>query len=294
MGNIRSKCKKTAKISFILSLIISLLMLVLLSTGENEISSIIFAFIFTLITVFIIIFTIIFCIHLMIYGLSILKESKAYNQYFKKLKDVIEKIRKKNVKLCQKCNKELGGFFTGKWRSVKGEKYCLDCAHKKEHEAQKSSVAESKKEKLKEEEYDPNNRCNKCECDLGGFFTGSWGYFHGKSYCKKCLTKLRADADTHLLAQKEGRQRKRGSIEEIRCTCMQCGHVWHYLPREKESANCQSTLNACVGCASCGSFLGFYSMNKAHDYQKHAQSFDKCPKCGSRNFKKERHYYDKE
>lgn len=192
MGNIRSKCKKTAKISFILSLIISLLMLVLLSTGENEISSIIFAFIFTLITVFIIIFTIIFCIHLMIYGLSILKESKAYNQYFKKLKDVIEKIRKKNVKLCQKCNKELGGFFTGKWRSVKGEKYCLDCAKK----------IEGKREHDGEEHKKNNGQsgelCPKCRKDLGGFFSWDWGYHSGKKYCKPCLKKERENPEKIL------------------------------------------------------------------------------------------------
>lgn len=165
------------------------------------------------------------------------KKMKDYDQYFKKLKEDMEKIRKKNAKLCPKCNKELGGFFTG-----------------------------------------------------------SWGYFKGIRYCAVCVKVFRDKANKEDEREKSttrSNQQYRGSIEEIKCTCKQCGHTWHYLPKEKKDANCQSTLNACVGCAACGSFLGFYSMNKAHDYKKHAEAFDKCQKCGSRNFTQESHYYDK-
>lgn len=98
---------------------------------------------------------------------------------------------------CSKCKKDIGNYFTGEWRSIKGEKYCLDCADKIENPKNKS------KKKIEHNGHTENTKCKKCGVDLGGFFTGSWGYFHCQRYCRKCLTKLRQDADKKVVQEEK-------------------------------------------------------------------------------------------
>lgn len=69
-------------------------------------------------------------------------------------------------------------------------------------------------------------------------------------------------------------------ISETRCTCNSCQNVWHYGMKDvlsnlgAASDNCGNTASPC-GCC------GGASKQKIVD-------LDKCPKCGSRNIKKEK------
>jgi len=86
------------------------------------------------------------------------------------------------------------------------------------------------------------------------------------------------------------KQIKNQTITEIKCTCLECGKIWHYLEHEELSMNLQKYGNLMVSCGSCCSpFAGYYA-NKASDVTRQmGDKFDKCPSCQSSNIKKEKH-----
>lgn len=94
------------------------------------------------------------------------------------------------------------------------------------------------------------------------------------------------------------------TITEIRCTCNQCGKVWHYLPSEKKEAEPEPGCGGCVTCSGClllspllailGLILG--SSEKA-EYQAKRMALKKvneCPNCHSKDFDKEEITYKKD
>jgi hypothetical protein len=84
------------------------------------------------------------------------------------------------------------------------------------------------------------------------------------------------------------------TITELKCTCKECGKVWHYLKRDEELMALQQAGNAMVGCGSCCSPFGAYYSNKSMEVGRDAQAkFKKCPSCGSINITKEEHTIEK-
>ena len=81
-------------------------------------------------------------------------------------------------------------------------------------------------------------------------------------------------------------------VKEIKCTCKECGKVWHYLLQE-ESPNQIEKTNACATCATCGSPFGMYFANKTAEARGKRESLQQCPECNSRNVKKEVIEYEK-
>jgi hypothetical protein len=71
-------------------------------------------------------------------------------------------------------------------------------------------------------------------------------------------------------------------ISETKCTCSSCDNVWHYGKTEAlegcggDMQNCGKSLMCCGGCFP----AIFIPDKKTADYGK-------CPKCGSKAFKKE-------
>jgi|SRR3989344_4483285 len=83
-------------------------------------------------------------------------------------------------------------------------------------------------------------------------------------------------------------------IKEIKCTCKQCGKIWHYLEDEEKGLKSQAGLNALIGCGTCGSPIGALFSNKSIDTSRELNKLKKCPECGSQNIKKESIFYEKE
>ena len=71
-------------------------------------------------------------------------------------------------------------------------------------------------------------------------------------------------------------------ISETKCTCASCGNVWHYGKAEVlESTgaalqNCGKSMMCCTGCVPAVVIPN-----------QQVVDVGKCPKCGSRAFKKE-------
>lgn len=107
--------------------------------------------------------------------------------------------------ICSKCKKDIGNYFTGEWRSVKGQKYCLVCANKLEIKKEEVPIGHRK-----------DDVCVECNKALGGFF-GKWKYHKGKKYCLDCAKKtVCKDLDKGKTTSKS---RKEYSEE----TCLECG-----------------------------------------------------------------------
>ncbi len=269
---------------------------------------------------------------------------------------------------CIECKKDIGNYFTGKWRSVNGEKYCLDCAKKVEdREVEKSSAEESKKEREEKKSKEDLDVCTNCSKVVGSSMHGAWGIYKGEKYCKPCL-RQKQEAKSNKISVEENKseklylgktclecqkkisnttlndfefeadekayfdekftlgkddsyphfcsikckgiwikremgvsileeniqQKQKGSIEEIKCTCRQCGHVWHYLKRDETGLKTQALGNLLIGCGMCCNPFGALFTNKSIDASREGQKLSKCPKCGTGNIKKESHYYDQE
>lgn len=104
--------------------------------------------------------------------------------------------------------------------------------------------------------------------------------------------------DLFYVKQKENKEldkemESQGKIKEIKCTCNQCKHVWHYLEKDEIQIRNQQKSNALIGCGMCCNPFGAYFMNKSIEQGREADKFSKCPKCGSGNIKRTEHYYDK-
>ena len=116
-------------------------------------------------------------------------------------------------------------------------------------------------------------------------------YVHGSATWKEMFvwTKL----DLSAKPEREAKQNHRGAfkakpsmavkkIRETRCTCASCGTVWHYGKAEAlESTgaaiqNLGKSMMCCTGCAP----AVFIPNQQVVD-------LNKCPKCGSKAFKKE-------
>ncbi len=79
-------------------------------------------------------------------------------------------------------------------------------------------------------------------------------------------------------------------ISETRCTCNSCGNIWHYGKKEERAnvgrafenvANAGSdTATGCLTLGCCGG-LQTNKQNKLMD-------LNRCPKCNSKNIKKEK------
>lgn len=69
------------------------------------------------------------------------------------------------------------------------------------------------------------------------------------------------------------------TISETKCTCHSCQNVWHYGMRDK-LANVGTALENCNNAVSPCGCCGGASKQKLVD-------LNRCPKCGSRNFKQE-------
>ena len=77
-------------------------------------------------------------------------------------------------------------------------------------------------------------------------------------------------------------------VSEIKCTCNQCGKVWHYLGQEKKGLEAEAKQTACVSCLSFGCIpVQAYFVSKSSDKCREAQRFDRCPNCNSSDIKKE-------
>src|SRR3989344_2117421 len=84
------------------------------------------------------------------------------------------------------------------------------------------------------------------------------------------------------------------TITEYKCTCNECGKIWHYLKSEEQQMNTQQCSNAMLGCGTCCSPIGAYFSNKSMEVGREAASkFKKCPNCGSINIKKEERTVEK-
>lgn len=81
-------------------------------------------------------------------------------------------------------------------------------------------------------------------------------------------------------------------VKEIKCTCKQCSHIWHYLEKEEKELEKQSMGNALVGCGMCCNPFGAFFLNKSMDKSREAEKLSKCPKCGTGNITKKEIYYD--
>ncbi|MFH1256779.1 MAG: hypothetical protein V1494_05820 [Candidatus Diapherotrites archaeon] len=79
-------------------------------------------------------------------------------------------------------------------------------------------------------------------------------------------------------------------VIEIKCTCKECGKIWHYLQSEEESMKKQAGLNSLVALGNLFNPTSAYYSNKSIDTQrKVTEKFYRCPSCNSANITKEKH-----
>ena len=101
--------------------------------------------------------------------------------------------------------------------------------------------------------------------------------------CYNCNTAL-PDVTPAIMAPEQIKTTK--TIVETRCTCLSCGHIWHYGAEEinKNLANAGTNLgNACTfPCCCCTSFMP----------ERPVTDLKKCPKCGSRATESEQIEHD--
>ncbi|MCK4634608.1 MAG: hypothetical protein KAT37_01925 [Candidatus Aenigmarchaeota archaeon] len=98
---------------------------------------------------------------------------------------------------------------------------------------------------------------------------------------------------TSELMKKSKEMKERGMIEEIKCKCNQCGHVWHYLKSDEKILHRQATSNALIGAGMCCNPFGALFSNKSLDLQREVDKMKKCPKCNSVDVKRTTIYHEK-
>ncbi len=96
--------------------------------------------------------------------------------------------------------------------------------------------------------------------------------------CTLCEQSNKTQQDKMRIAQQK-------TIRETRCTCITCGHVWHYGALEvlNDVGNSLSDAGTAMTCPCC-CFTSFVP-------SKPKQAPSKCPKCNSGNVTKERVTY---
>lgn len=137
-------------------------------------------------------------------------------------------------------------------------------------------------------------KCLNCGKNIG-FLDGLFSKVFCSENCKKEYKEKRAAIRAQSKEQKivEKEAKSKGMIKEIRCTCHQCGHVWHYLESDEISLKTESCTNACVGCSTCCSPFSLIFQNKSRDLDREIAKLKKCPKCNSSDVSKEPIYHEK-
>jgi len=97
--------------------------------------------------------------------------------------------------------------------------------------------------------------------------------------CKSCKTNI---VENSSAVEKTGKQ-----IQETKCTCQACEHVWYYgkqdvkLNKANALSNASKSMMCCGGCAPALLIP-----------DKKVVDFNKCPKCNSAAIKKEEVTYE--
>ncbi len=116
--------------------------------------------------------------------------------------------------------------------------------------------------------------------------------FSGNAFCSRdCKTMYHNKIKNK--STKEKKMINSGMIKEIKCTCNECKHVWHYLESDEKRLKGQAVSNAMIGAGMCCNPFGGLFMNKSIDVSRELDKFNKCPKCNTSNINKEEKYYEK-
>ena len=102
-----------------------------------------------------------------------------------------------------------------------------------------------------------------------------------RSTCYHCNAPLPQDPPIQVQPTAPPQQKMR-KVVETRCTCLTCGHVWHYGAQENlenVSNALQNLGNACTFPCCC--LTSFMPHRRVTDLKK-------CPKCGSKATESER------
>lgn len=108
-----------------------------------------------------------------------------------------------------------------------------------------------------------------------------------------CSDKCKKEFNENKKKEKENEteMKSKNMIKEIKCTCNECGKVWHYLPYEQKAQKMGEfgkdliQTTACC-CNPIGILVG--------SLRQKPKSLDQCQNCNSKNVKKEDVYYKKE
>jgi len=106
-----------------------------------------------------------------------------------------------------------------------------------------------------------------------------------KTWQEKELANAKVAQEKLRLEREEARRKQelaKKEIQETKCTCQACGHVWFYGKKEKVEQDSNAMANAGKGlmCCTCSPLFLLVPDKKVVD-------LDKCPKCNSRAIKKE-------
>ena len=153
---------------------------------------------------------------------------------------------------------------------------CDKCG--KEFESKDS--AEKHEEKCKGKKI---KTCPNCGKELRIFKTGLVYRLGDKRFCSiKC--------------KNEYKNNSKGTIEEYKRKCNECGKVWHSLVSREKEIEKDVKFNACIQVSTaCGGNLGAATQSKrsVESQQDLLDKLKKCPACGSRNYKEEIITYEK-
>jgi len=123
----------------------------------------------------------------------------------------------------------------------------------------------------------------------------------GTMVCVLCVGTIALVGTMQLILKSKQRNEKSAElkrtdekyVKEIKCTCNECGKVWHYLEAEEQRLRTAAVGNALVGCGSCGNPFGQIASTKSLELSNQAEKLKKCPNCGSGNIIKTDVYYEK-
>ena len=81
-------------------------------------------------------------------------------------------------------------------------------------------------------------------------------------------------------------------VEEIKCKCNQCKHIWHYLEEDEKLLKRQK-FRTSTPCGMCNPLGGVFALKHESQRVDAFDKFNKCPKCGSGDINKTEHSYEK-